>query len=162
MGKNDLIVPFTDGEETALLGTQVFVAEHPWAAERGVMVNLEAGGHRGPTVLAATSAPNGWLVREFTAAPHPVAGSLMPLHTGEPGHQDTHHAPSDRPCASLDWGMVGQVLSAYSPPPQVTGPMNRPVAAERLVRARWPPLPRASRRPVCCRCWPDVPAPSVR
>ena len=78
--RNDVILLLTDGEEPAMLGAEAFVAEHPWAAERGLVLNLKAGGRGGPVVLERTSAPNGRLVRGFSrAAPRPVAGSLAPV-----------------------------------------------------------------------------------
>ncbi|MCP4540465.1 MAG: M20/M25/M40 family metallo-hydrolase [Chloroflexi bacterium] len=75
--KNDLILLFTDGEEVGLLGAFAFVDEHPWARDVGLVVNLEARGIGGPSMMFETSAENGWLIEEFAkAVPHPVANSL--------------------------------------------------------------------------------------
>lgn len=75
--KNDVIFLFTDGEESGLLGANAFVEEHPWFAEVGVVLNFEARGSRGPSIMFETSEQNGWLIREFAkAAPHPVSHSL--------------------------------------------------------------------------------------
>jgi peptidase M28-like protein len=75
---NDVIFLLTDGEELGLLGAQAFVDEPPWAKDVGVVLNFEARGSCGPTFMFETSAPNGWLVREFArAAPVPVASSFM-------------------------------------------------------------------------------------
>ena len=75
--KNDVIFLFTDAEESGLLGANAFVEEHPWFAEVGVVLNFEARGSRGPSIMFETSEQNGWLIREFAkAAPHPVSHSL--------------------------------------------------------------------------------------
>ena len=75
--KNDVIVLFTDAEEEGMLGAQVFVAEHEWAREVGVVFNFEARGNTGPVIMFESSDNNGWLISEFAkAAPFPFAHSL--------------------------------------------------------------------------------------
>jgi hypothetical protein len=75
--RNDVIFLFTDAEEAGLLGAQAFVNEHAWAHQPGVVLNFEARGACGPSVMFETSAENGWLVREFAeASPDPVASSF--------------------------------------------------------------------------------------
>lgn len=74
---NDVIFLFTDGEEAGLLGARAFVDEHPWAKDVGVVLNFEARGVGGPSIMFETSDRNGSLVAEFAeAAPHPLANSL--------------------------------------------------------------------------------------
>lgn len=76
--RNDVILLFTDGEELGLLGAALFAARHPWAADVGAVLNFEARGVGGPSVMFETGADNGRLVSEFAAgAPHPLANSLM-------------------------------------------------------------------------------------
>ena len=76
--RNDLIFLFSDAEEVGLIGAQGFSDEHPWAKDVKVVLNFEARGTTGPTVMFETSNNNGWLVKEFAnAAPHPAANSLM-------------------------------------------------------------------------------------
>jgi hypothetical protein len=75
--KNDVIFLFTDAEEVGLLGAQAFVGEHAWARDVGLVLNFEARGTSGPSVMFETSDQNGWLIKEFArAVPHPVANSL--------------------------------------------------------------------------------------
>jgi hypothetical protein len=75
--RNDVIFLFTDCEEEGLLGSNAFVTEHPWAGDVGLVLNFEARGSSGPSIMFETSRDNGWLVQEFAkAAPHPVANSL--------------------------------------------------------------------------------------
>lgn len=74
---NDVIFLFTDAEEVGLLGAKAFIDKHPLAAEVGLVINLEARGHSGPSIMFETSPNNGWLIDHFAqAAPHPIANSL--------------------------------------------------------------------------------------
>lgn len=75
--KNDVIALLTDGEEVGLLGSSAFVQQHPWAKDVGLVLNFEARGNGGPSIMFETSEQNGWLISEFAqASPRPVANSL--------------------------------------------------------------------------------------
>ena len=75
--QNDVIFLFTDGEEDGLLGANAFIAEHPWVKDVGVVLNFDARGNSGPSMMFETSYSNGWLIQEFAkAVPYPVANSL--------------------------------------------------------------------------------------
>lgn len=75
--KNDVMVLLSDAEEIGLLGAKAFTEDHPWAKDIGVVLNYDARGSRGPTIMYETSDGNGWLIGEFAkAAPHPFANSL--------------------------------------------------------------------------------------
>jgi hypothetical protein len=75
--KNDTMFLFTDGEEIGLLGATAFIDEHPCAKDVAVVLNFEARGIGGPSIMFETSDGNGWLVGELARAlPHPVANSL--------------------------------------------------------------------------------------
>ncbi|HJR08605.1 MAG TPA: M20/M25/M40 family metallo-hydrolase [Pyrinomonadaceae bacterium] len=75
--KNDVIFFFSDGEEAGLLGARAFASEHAWAKDVGLVLNFEARGSHGPSIMFETSRNNGWLIGEFArAAPHPVATSF--------------------------------------------------------------------------------------
>lgn len=78
--KNDIIILFTDAEELGLNGAQLFVNEHPWAKQVGLVLNFEARGSGGPSyMLIETNRGNSRLIEHFAkAAPKfPVANSLM-------------------------------------------------------------------------------------
>jgi hypothetical protein len=76
--KNDVIFLFSDGEEPGLLGAKAFVDEHPWAKEIGAVLNFEARGNRGASLMFETGSNNGGLIQEFAkAVPNPVASSLF-------------------------------------------------------------------------------------
>jgi hypothetical protein len=74
---NDVIVLFSDAEEVGLLGAEAFVAEHAWLDDVALVINLEARGTSGPSVLVETSAGNRRLIETFARVhPYPSAGSL--------------------------------------------------------------------------------------
>lgn len=74
--RNDVILLF-DFEEAGLLGAKAFTREHPWARDVGLVLNFDARGTGGPSMMFETSEGNGWMVREVArAAPNPVASSL--------------------------------------------------------------------------------------
>ncbi len=76
--RNDVILLITDGEELGLLGAKAFVDEHPWVKDVGVVLNFEARGACGPSLMFETSPGNRALIREFAkVAPHPVTSSVM-------------------------------------------------------------------------------------
>ncbi len=125
---NPVIFLFSDGEEPGMLGAEAFASDHPLADQVGVVVNLEASGTRGQSVLFETTEENAWLIDTFAAvAPRPVAASLfdelftlLPLNTdltvyesaGLPGvnfafseEHTQYHTPLDN-AANLDPGSV--------------------------------------------------------
>jgi hypothetical protein len=116
--KNDLIILFSDAEELGLRGAHSFFSEHPWAQEIGFVLNLEARGSSGTSIMFETGPDNAWQVRGFAASvQHSVGISItnavyqtMPNDTdftifkeaGLPGLNfgyidswDTYHMPTD-------------------------------------------------------------------
>ena len=76
--KNDMIFLFTDAEETGLLGARAFVSEHPWSRDVAAVLNFEARGTTGPSLMFETSNENGWLIRQLAqSAPKTIASSLF-------------------------------------------------------------------------------------
>lgn len=77
--KNDIILLFTDAEELGLNGADLFVREHPWAQNAGLVLNFEARGSGGPSyMLIETNRGNAKLIQEFAKAhpKYPVTNSL--------------------------------------------------------------------------------------
>ena len=75
--RNDLLFLFTDGEEELMLGARAFRAEDPLLNDIALLLNFEARGTGGPSIMFETSRNNGWLIRQYAhAAPHRVANSL--------------------------------------------------------------------------------------
>ncbi|MFM1919426.1 MAG: hypothetical protein RLZZ303_1060 [Candidatus Hydrogenedentota bacterium] len=75
--KNDLIFLFTDGEEAGLLGPRAFMT-HPYYEDVKAVLNFEARGYYGPSLMFELSDDNGWLIEQVAlAATDPVASSVM-------------------------------------------------------------------------------------
>ncbi len=75
--RNDVILLFTDSEEFGLAGAESFATQHPWARDAGVVLNFDARGTSGPSLMFETSQGNGWLIGQLLrAAPFPRASSL--------------------------------------------------------------------------------------
>lgn len=77
--KNDIIILISDAEELGLNGADLFVKEHPWKKDIGLVLNFEARGSGGPGyMLIETNRGNTNLINEFTKAnpKYPVANSL--------------------------------------------------------------------------------------
>ena len=76
--RNPVVFLLVDGEEAGLLGAQAFVDAHPFAADIGVAVNLDAGGTRGVTSITRTSPGNARVIDAFSAAvPRPYGASVI-------------------------------------------------------------------------------------
>lgn len=65
---NDVIALFTDGEEAGLLGAAAFVREHPWSRDVAVVLNFEARGTEGPSLMFETGPGNLDVVRALRGA----------------------------------------------------------------------------------------------
>lgn len=75
--RNDVIWLFTDGEEGNLAGAEAFVSGHPWAREIGAVLNFEARGATGPSLMFETIGGSGALIREMAGVmPYPRASSI--------------------------------------------------------------------------------------
>jgi hypothetical protein len=124
-----VLLVFTDGEELGLLGARLFVDSHPLAGALRVVLNLEARGNRGPSMMFETTPGSDWLIQRFQSAPRPVSSSLfaavyraMPndtdlsvlakhgaqgLNFAFVGGVGDYHTPRDN-LARLDWRSVQQ------------------------------------------------------
>jgi len=77
--KNDIIILISDAEELGLNGATLFVNQHPWAKDVGLILNFEARGSGGPSyMLIETNGGNHKMIEGFTKAnpEFPVANSL--------------------------------------------------------------------------------------
>ncbi|MFB9477234.1 M20/M25/M40 family metallo-hydrolase [Nonomuraea salmonea] len=76
--RNDVVLLITDGEEDGVLGAEAFVREHPLGKAGGVLLNWEARGTGGPSLMFETTPGNARLVDTFAgAAPAPRGSSAM-------------------------------------------------------------------------------------
>jgi hypothetical protein len=87
---NPIIFLLSDGEEPGLLGAEAFLTEHPWAAEVGIVINLEARGTSGQSILFETTENNSWLIDAFvTHAPRPIVSSVYDeIYKYQPNNTD--------------------------------------------------------------------------
>ncbi|WP_433248377.1 M28 family peptidase [Streptosporangium sp. CA-135522] len=76
--RNDIVLLMSDGEEDGVLGAEAFVREHPLGRKGGVLLNWEARGVSGPSLMFETSRDNARLVETFVnAVPAPRGDSSM-------------------------------------------------------------------------------------
>ncbi len=75
--RNDVIILIADSEETGLRGALAFAEHHPLMKQVGLVVNVEARGASGPSIMFETGAGNARLIDLFAgAADQPVSNSL--------------------------------------------------------------------------------------
>lgn len=76
--QHDVIFLFADGEESGLRGAMLFAEHHPLMQRVAFVVNLEARGASGPSVMFETGPGNEALIGLFgQAVPRPVTNSLL-------------------------------------------------------------------------------------
>ncbi|HEX4959215.1 MAG TPA: M28 family peptidase [Thermoanaerobaculia bacterium] len=76
--RNSVLILIDDGEEQGLLGARAFAETSPDADSVGAMVNLEARGTGGPSLMFETSGQDAWLIDAFASrAPRPFTSSLF-------------------------------------------------------------------------------------
>lgn len=67
--KNDIIIVFSDAEELGLNGAALFVKQHKWTKEIGLVLNFEARGTAGPSyMLMEVTNGNANMVQQFSNA----------------------------------------------------------------------------------------------
>ena len=114
--QRDVIALFTDGEEAGLLGAEAFAHSHPWMKDAGLILNFEARGNRGPSLLFETSPNNRPLIEAVAhVAPYPIGSSLFyELYKILPNDTDfTVFRPAGIPGLNFAFG---EGLEAYHSP----------------------------------------------
>ena len=107
--EHDVIALFTDGEEPGLLGAAAFVREHPWAKDVGVVLNFEARGTHGPSLMFETGTGNLDVVRVLQSVSEARATSLSTtVYRKLPNDTDLSElAVLDRP--AMNFAFIGGV-----------------------------------------------------
>ena len=78
MRRHSVIFLIDDGEEAGLLGARAFVDSHPWAKDVRAIVNLDARGTSGPSLMFETGGANAWAARLYAeSVPHPATSSVF-------------------------------------------------------------------------------------
>lgn len=113
--RNPFILLFTDGEEVGLLGAEAFV-DHPWFPEVGVVVNVEARGTSGQSLMFETNTGNAWLIDAFARqAPRPATSSLLyEIYRLLPNDTD-FTIYKDAGLNGMNFGYVGDVAHYHTP-----------------------------------------------
>lgn len=76
---NPLVVLFSDAEEVGLLGAQAFAEYHRFAGDIGAVVNIEARGTSGPSLMFETNKGNNEVVALYAEhTSHPKSNSMFP------------------------------------------------------------------------------------
>jgi len=106
---------FTDGEEVALLGARGFAEQHPLARERPLLVNFDARGSSGASLMYETAAFNLEIVRGAVRhLPRPVAtgSAFVTVYRKMPNSTDftifLEHA-----CRGLNFAFIGDVRNYH-------------------------------------------------
>jgi hypothetical protein len=79
-GRRELVLLFTDGEEVGLRGARALMQiGHPWVSDLRAVLNFEARGVAGPSILFQVGPTSGDLVALYAQhAPSPFGSSLAP------------------------------------------------------------------------------------
>ncbi len=76
--QHNVTILFSDGEELGLLGAKLFAEEHPMLKRVGVVLNFDARGTAGPTLMFETQGNTNQLIPALAAASDkPFASSLF-------------------------------------------------------------------------------------
>jgi peptidase M28-like protein len=76
--RHSVIFLIDDGEEPGLLGARAFVGQNPWSKDVRAVVNLEARGTSGPSLMFETGTANQWAARLYAQSAHyPTTSSIL-------------------------------------------------------------------------------------
>ena len=114
--KRDIVFLITDGEEAGLLGAKLFVDKHPLARQIGLMVNVEARGTTGPSMMFETSHHSRRLIPLF-------AKSVDKPHTSSLFFEIYRRMPNDTDFSVLrkqgmlgfNFAFIGDVRNYHTP-----------------------------------------------
>ncbi|NPC53375.1 M20/M25/M40 family metallo-hydrolase, partial [Corallococcus exiguus] len=75
--RNDVLFLFTDAEETGLVGARAFAFHHPLAEQVSVVLNFEARGSHGPSLMFQPGPGNRWLIQHLARSGAPAQASSL-------------------------------------------------------------------------------------
>jgi hypothetical protein len=112
--KNDVVLILDDGEEAGLLGAGAFADVA--AAQAGVVINVEARGTEGPSLMFETSRDNAWLIDAFASSVRrPVTGSLFYSVSKRLPNDTDLTVFKERGMAGLNFAFIGGVMRYHTP-----------------------------------------------
>lgn len=111
-----ILLLLTEGEESGLLGAQAFADQHLAAREVGAVVNLDARGTGGPSLMFETSGDSGWLAALVAAAlPRPRTSSLfVSIYERMPNDTDLTVLREAR-VPGVNFAFIGHVVHYHTP-----------------------------------------------
>lgn len=113
---HEVLVLLDDGEEIGLLGARAFAGEHPAAGTVRAVVNLEARGSSGPSMMFETSgASDRWLVSLYGgAAASPVSSSLFSFIYDRMPNDTDLTVWKERGVPGLNFAFIGNPLHYHT------------------------------------------------
>ncbi|MGI9517940.1 MAG: M28 family peptidase [Pirellulaceae bacterium] len=111
-----IIFFLSDGEEFGLLGARKFVEEHTLSGQIAAVINLEARGTSGPSLLFETSENSRWLVNLFArCSRRPFTSSLFyEIYKTLPNNTD-FTVFRDHGMQGLNFAFIGDVRHYHTP-----------------------------------------------
>lgn len=113
--QRDVLVAITDGEEYGLFGARALVEQSPWVDEIEFLINIEARGNRGLSMMFETTPGNLELVQIFAGqAPYPFGNSLSyEVYRRMPNDSD-FSAFRETQVAGLNFALIGNHSSYHT------------------------------------------------
>lgn len=112
----DVVLLFTDAEETGLNGARAFWDGGGLAARIGLVLNLESRGAGGRTQMFETGAGNGGLIAVYDrTVARPSANSLSAFAYRLMPNNTDFSVPRDRGVAGLNFAFLGRAAYYHSP-----------------------------------------------
>lgn len=114
--RNDVILLITDAEEWGMRGAEGFVDSDPVAREIGLVLNFDARGTDGPSIMFQTSDGNADMIGAFAStAPYPVATSFAgDVYRRMPNNTD-FTIFSDAGMKGLNFAFIGNYAYYHTP-----------------------------------------------
>ncbi|MEM9594791.1 MAG: M28 family peptidase [Acidobacteriota bacterium] len=110
----DVLLVFTDAEESGLFGARAF-QRHPWAQDLGAVVNLEARGTGGPGMMFETSVGNRHLIQALRDATPRILAASYSVEVYRRMPNDTDFSVfRDRGAAGLNFAFIHSGVSYHS------------------------------------------------
>jgi hypothetical protein len=114
--RHGVLLLLDEGEEPGLLGAKAFIEHSPAMAEVGALVNLEARGTGGPSLMFETSGGDAWMVSAFASrVPRPFTSSLFStVYQYMPNNTDLTLFKT-RGMPGLNFAFIGNPAQYHSP-----------------------------------------------
>jgi len=113
--QHPVYVLFTDGEEVALLGARGFVEQHPLARQRPMVVNFDARGSSGASLMYETAARNLEIVRgaaRYLPRPVGTGSAFVTVYRKMPNSTD-FTIFLEHGCRGLNFAFIGDVRNYH-------------------------------------------------